>query len=166
MRARAYCAHPSIRDYWTLRCMSRCPDQVDSVKRDPQCLSLHTSPNERERDKAFLREEESITNSWHSEESMEILKEKPLRMDEKLEKAIYSKTKVLYCSTKKSTSFNKIMKQEMQLFDSTENPSPNIIKLFEALETIPPMSVEPERAFFAAGLFVTKLRTRLSDKSI
>ncbi|GFU09202.1 retrovirus-related Pol polyprotein from transposon 297 [Trichonephila clavipes] len=27
MRARAYCTHPSIRDHWELRCMSRCPDQ-------------------------------------------------------------------------------------------------------------------------------------------
>ncbi|GFX86202.1 uncharacterized protein TNCV_2560841 [Trichonephila clavipes] len=49
----------------------------------------------------FCEKEESISNSSHSEEeSMEILKEKPLT-DEKLEKAIYSKTKVLYCSTKK-----------------------------------------------------------------
>ncbi|GFX06844.1 hypothetical protein TNCV_1201591 [Trichonephila clavipes] len=30
------------------------------------------------------------------------------------------------------------MKQEMQLFDSTENPSPNIIKLCDALKAIPP----------------------------
>ncbi|GFY10140.1 hypothetical protein TNCV_360071 [Trichonephila clavipes] len=34
-------------------------------------------------------------------------------LDEKLEKAIDSKTKVLYCSTKESTSFNKVMKQEI-----------------------------------------------------
>ncbi|GFV54204.1 uncharacterized protein TNCV_1496811 [Trichonephila clavipes] len=113
----------------------------------------------------FCEEEESISNSSHSEEeSIEILEEKPLTLDEKLEKAIYSKIKVLYCSTKKSTSFNQIMKQEMQLFDSTENPSPNIIKLCDALKTNPPTSVETERAFSAAGLFVTKLRTRLSDK--
>ncbi|GFT33120.1 hypothetical protein TNCV_1264811 [Trichonephila clavipes] len=56
------------------------------------------------------------------------------------------------------------MKQEMQLFDTTEIPSPNIIKLCDALKTIPPTSVEAERAFFSAGLFETKLRTRLSDK--
>ncbi|GFX63801.1 uncharacterized protein TNCV_5032721 [Trichonephila clavipes] len=84
-------------------------------------------------------------------------------LDEKLEKAIYSKTKVLYCSTKKNNSFNKIMKQDIQLFDSPENPSSNIIKLCEVLKTIPPTSVETERAFSAAGLFVTKLRTRLSE---
>ncbi|GFW93701.1 uncharacterized protein TNCV_4542281 [Trichonephila clavipes] len=43
MRAKAYCAHPSIRDHMALRCMSRCPDQVVSQKRDPQCLSPQTS---------------------------------------------------------------------------------------------------------------------------
>ncbi|GFS69405.1 uncharacterized protein TNCV_4012021 [Trichonephila clavipes] len=115
----------------------------------------------------FCEEEESIANSSHSEEeNIAILKEKPLTLDEKLEKAINSKIKVLYCSTKKFTSFNKIMKQEMQLFDSTENPSPNIIKLCYAIKTIPPTSVKAERAFSAVGLFVTKLRTSLSDKSI
>ncbi|GFW40151.1 uncharacterized protein TNCV_5118341 [Trichonephila clavipes] len=48
MRVRAYCAHPSIRDHWPLRCMSRCPDQVISLKRDPSVkspskLSTHLS---------------------------------------------------------------------------------------------------------------------------
>ncbi|GFV75078.1 uncharacterized protein TNCV_4121961 [Trichonephila clavipes] len=37
MRTRAYCAHPSIRDHWVLRYMSRCPDQVVSLKQDLQC---------------------------------------------------------------------------------------------------------------------------------
>ncbi|GFW86981.1 uncharacterized protein TNCV_1383971 [Trichonephila clavipes] len=31
MRVKACCAHPSIRDHWALRCMGRCPDQVDSL---------------------------------------------------------------------------------------------------------------------------------------
>ncbi|GFT59229.1 transposable element Tcb1 transposase [Trichonephila clavipes] len=96
---------------------------------------------------------------------MGILNEKPLTLDEKLEKVIYSKAKVLYCSTKKSTSSNKVMKQEMQFFDSTENPSTNIIKICETLKTIPATSVEAKRAFSAARSFVTKLRTRLSAKS-
>ena len=34
------------------------------------------------------------------------------------------------------------------------------------LLTVPPTSVEAERAFSAAGLFVTKLRSRLGDQSI
>ncbi|GFX38241.1 gamma-aminobutyric acid type B receptor subunit 1 [Trichonephila clavipes] len=43
MRARAYCAHPSIRDHWVMRCRSRCPDQMVCLKRDPQCLSPQAS---------------------------------------------------------------------------------------------------------------------------
>ncbi|GFT47550.1 hypothetical protein TNCV_3750661 [Trichonephila clavipes] len=43
MRARAYCAHPSIRDNWALRCKSRCLDQVVNLKREPQCLSPQAS---------------------------------------------------------------------------------------------------------------------------
>ncbi|GFU77515.1 hypothetical protein TNCV_3498881 [Trichonephila clavipes] len=39
IRARAYCAHLNIHDHSALRCMSRCTDQVDSLKRDSQCLS-------------------------------------------------------------------------------------------------------------------------------
>ncbi|GFT61462.1 putative RNA-directed DNA polymerase from transposon X-element [Trichonephila clavipes] len=45
------------------------------------------------------------------------------------------------------------MKQELQLFDSSENYSPSIIKLCEALKTIPQISVEGEREFSAAALF-------------
>ncbi|GFT33124.1 uncharacterized protein TNCV_1264851 [Trichonephila clavipes] len=113
----------------------------------------------------FLEEEESISNSFLQRREHEDFERKPLMLDEKLVKAIDSKTKV-FCPTKKRTSFNKIMKQETQLFESTENPSVNIIKLCETLKTIPPTSVEAERVFSAARLLVTKLRTRLSDKSI
>ncbi|GFS51438.1 hypothetical protein TNCV_549011 [Trichonephila clavipes] len=60
MRARVYCAHPSIRDHWALRYMSRCPDQVISLKRDPMFkspsklgthLSTHCIPTSPEDDR-------------------------------------------------------------------------------------------------------------------
>ncbi|GFW87145.1 hypothetical protein TNCV_5124991 [Trichonephila clavipes] len=35
MRARAYCAHRNVHQRWVLRGMSRCPDQVVSLKRNP-----------------------------------------------------------------------------------------------------------------------------------
>ncbi|GFU26010.1 hypothetical protein TNCV_5104961 [Trichonephila clavipes] len=51
------CVYPSFRDHWALWCMSRCPDQVVSLKRDPQCfkspcklgthLSAHCNRDER-----------------------------------------------------------------------------------------------------------------------
>ncbi|GBM19154.1 hypothetical protein AVEN_79875-1 [Araneus ventricosus] len=51
-----------------------------------------------------------------------------------------------------------MVKQEFQLFDLTENRSSNIIRLGEALKTIPPTSAEAERTLSSAGLFTTKLR--------
>ncbi|GFS95086.1 hypothetical protein TNCV_2704491 [Trichonephila clavipes] len=38
MRVKAYYAHLSIRDHWALRYMSRCPDQVVSLKRNPHLV--------------------------------------------------------------------------------------------------------------------------------
>ena len=38
--------------------------------------------------------------------------------------------------------------------------------VFCAIKTLPPTSVEAERAFSASGMFVTKLRSHLSEKTI
>ncbi|GFS63236.1 hypothetical protein TNCV_1496551 [Trichonephila clavipes] len=43
MRARAYCAHPAVRNYWELRCMSKYSDKVVSLKQKPQCFSPQAS---------------------------------------------------------------------------------------------------------------------------
>ena len=67
------------------------------------------------------------------------------------------------CSNNVNCSLKKIVKQELQLFDSTTNRSLNIIKLEQVLTLIPFSSVESERAFSVAGL-ITKLKTKLSDK--
>ncbi|GBM39784.1 hypothetical protein AVEN_25002-1 [Araneus ventricosus] len=80
----------------------------------------------------FCELNESLPISSHSEEeSTETLEEKSLKLYEKLEKVIHSKTKVLRYSTSKSSSLSKTVKQELQLFDSTEHQSSNIIKLDE-----------------------------------
>ena len=60
----------------------------------------------------------------------------------------------------------KVIKQEMNLFEATRKRPTKLEHLFNALLSIPPTSVKAERAFFAAGLFVIKLRSRLSDKSL
>ncbi|GFT43756.1 hypothetical protein TNCV_4464281 [Trichonephila clavipes] len=41
VRAKTYCAHPSIRDHWALRYMSRCPDNQSQGR--TQCLSPQAS---------------------------------------------------------------------------------------------------------------------------
>ncbi|GBM01536.1 hypothetical protein AVEN_105532-1 [Araneus ventricosus] len=102
--------------------------------------------------------------SRSGEKSKETLEEKSLTLHEKLEKVFHSKTKVLRCSSIKSSSLSKIVKQELQSFDLTENRSSNILKLSEVLKTIPPTSTEAEKVFSAAGFFITNLRSRLSDK--
>jgi len=58
------------------------------------------------------------------------------------------------------------VKKEMSLLEAAKKRSNNLKKLFHALITIKPKSLEPERAFPAAGLFITKLRNRLNDESV
>ena len=43
---------------------------------------------------------------------------------------------------------------------------PLLNKLFNALQSIPPTSVESERAFSITGQFATKLRTKLADNTL
>ncbi|GBM98150.1 hypothetical protein AVEN_167422-1 [Araneus ventricosus] len=70
--------------------------------------------------KLFCEEGESLSNSSHSEEeSPETLEDKSLTLCEKLGKTIHAKA--LCCSTRKSSSFSKIVKQELQLSDSTNS---------------------------------------------
>ena len=58
------------------------------------------------------------------------------------------------------------LNEKMTLFEANGNKSKCFNIVDRALKTSPPTSVEAERAFSAAGLFVTKLRARLSEKSI
>ncbi|QQP37734.1 Uncharacterized protein FKW44_018115, partial [Caligus rogercresseyi] len=58
------------------------------------------------------------------------------------------------------------IKREFSSFDATGTLPPTLSKVFHALKTIPPTSVEAERAFSAAGLFLTKLRSCLDDRSL
>jgi len=58
------------------------------------------------------------------------------------------------------------MKKEMSLLEATKRRSNNLEKLFHALITIKSKSVEPDRAFLAMELFVTKLRNRLNNESL
>ena len=56
--------------------------------------------------------------------------------------------------------------EELVNFAQTKVRSPLLNKLYEALKTIPPSSIESERAFSITGQFITKLRTQLGDDSI
>ena len=58
------------------------------------------------------------------------------------------------------------VKREMAIFESTGERPACLQKIFRAIKTLPPTSVEAERAFSCAGLFITKIRSQLSDRSI
>ena len=56
--------------------------------------------------------------------------------------------------------------RDVQTVEAYQAPFHSRKKLIQGTQGHPPSSVEEERAFSAVGLFVTKLRSRLSDKSI
>lgn len=58
------------------------------------------------------------------------------------------------------------IKKEMSVFESTGERPACIEKVYKAVCSLPPTSTEAERAFSAAGLFLTKIRSSLSDQSI
>ncbi len=58
------------------------------------------------------------------------------------------------------------IKRELAVLESTGERPLSLEKLYCALKSLPPSSTEAERSFSSAGLFVTKLRSRLSDKTI
>jgi hypothetical protein len=56
---------------------------------------------------------------------------------------------------------SQIIKKEMALFEASKTRPENLEKSFGALKSIPPTSVEAERAFSSLGLFANKIRNRL-----
>ncbi len=56
--------------------------------------------------------------------------------------------------------------REMAIFESTGELPACLQKIFRAIKTLPPKSVEAERAFSSAGRFITKIRSQLSNRSI
>lgn len=65
-----------------------------------------------------------------------------------------------------ANELTKILKGEMTLFENGGSRGRNLQLCYEYLLTIPPTSVQSERAFSAAGSFATKLRSKLGDSSL
>lgn len=64
------------------------------------------------------------------------------------------------------TPKNKNIISELKCFEITGTRSENIEKFYKSMLTMKATSVESERAFSSAGLFITKLRSSLSDKTV
>ena len=74
-------------------------------------------------------------------------------------------TSTSHTTKQKQDGFVSLFK-EMTLFEVTGTKSKNLSLVDEALSSIPPTSVEAERAFSAIGLFITKLPSRLNEDSV
>lgn len=59
-----------------------------------------------------------------------------------------------------------LIRKEFTHFESTGKRSANLENLYKALLTVKPTSTESERVFSLSSNFVTKIRNRLSDKSL
>ena len=64
------------------------------------------------------------------------------------------------------TNLHHIIQNEMDLFRKTGTRSKYLTLLLEALDSIPPTSVESKRVLSAAGLFITKIRSRSSNDAL
>ena len=63
--------------------------------------------------------------------------------------------------------YSKLVEKEMHLYKIYPKERTSYLQLlYKALMTIKPTSVEAKRAFSAMGFFVTKLRNRMSDKTL
>ena len=61
-----------------------------------------------------------------------------------------------------ATDTDKLLKREMTMFDSGSDRAVNLDCAYRGLMSVPPTSVESERAFSAATMIQTKGRSRLS----
>ena len=68
--------------------------------------------------------------------------------------------------SKASNNSFDVIKKEIAVLKSTGKRPDLLEKVFNVLKSVPVSSVEAERAFSAAGLFVTKLRSSLEDRTI
>lgn len=68
--------------------------------------------------------------------------------------------------TKSKKDLLKIIRAEMRYFETEELRGKYLQMVYDYLMTVPPTSVDAERAFSAAGQLVTKIRSQLFDESI
>ena len=59
-----------------------------------------------------------------------------------------------------------VVQKEMLLYETSKRRPENLEKLFSALKTIRPTSVEAERTFSALGYFANKIRSQLNHETL
>ena len=68
--------------------------------------------------------------------------------------------------SEKSTEVQDTFAKEIGLFVAGKKQTAELQLLHKALRVVPPTSVEAERVFSAGGLFLTKLRSSMSDSTL
>ena len=113
-----------------------------------------------------IKEEEKLEETEESNDKT--LPTTNLTFKQKLEKRIEESK---YTASKTKPLQTSFIKKEMDLFEASlsrgapERPE-HLELLYQSLLTLPPSSVTSERAFSAAGLFSTKIRSRLGDSTL
>lgn len=67
---------------------------------------------------------------------------------------------------KTTSDVSKIIKQEMNLYENSSSRGCILEKTYKKLLTIPPTSIEPERAFSTSSYLCNKMRSMLSDETL
>ena len=103
-----------------------------------------------------------------SEENEPEIEEDHLSLEQQYEAVFQEKNTMnsVNLTEKNPRDFAKVLKHEMSAYEQSGQRSENLENLYQAMLTIPPTSVESERAFSAVGLFVTKLRSSLGDSTL
>ena len=109
-----------------------------------------------ESDEVVSNEEQEVTTSNNSQET-----ETHMTLAQELYVFVADDKNEEQCNNVSS----RVVQKEMMLYEITERPN-NLEKLYVALKTIKPTSVETERAFLALGYFVSKIRNCLNDDTI
>ena len=101
-----------------------------------------------------------------TEEEVDDPKEKS--MSEQLDEYLASSSKTSNTSSLNKKDITAVVKHEMNIFDQTKkHPKKGFLEaLYNALLTIPPTSVESERAFSVFGYFCNKIRSSLQPATI
>ena len=88
--------------------------------------------------------------------------EKDMSLAEKLNRVIAKSTQ----QSNNQPTQRVPLTQDFKLFEATKKRTERLEKLFQALLTTKPTSVESERAFSAGGSFCTKIRSRMNDDTL
>lgn len=107
--------------------------------------------------------DERATPSTSASPALTMKEKLQLTIQQKMNKSNLESTRP---KSPKAKGLANIIKREMEFFQEQNIRGKYLEKAFKMLLTVRPTSVESERAFSAAGLICTKLRSSLNDNTL